>query len=192
MVTQMVIICISVFWSGGNRSGMLMLTIPLIRSDPHSDKGNTCRLAIQRLQFNVKRNKAQACKEKTYTTLQENITYATVGETTTTNTVTVLLLFFFIFIVFHVGYVMSTEPECTDEMVFRQARPTSPADTLYPTCFSIVHMGKNVYYSYLITTLFTPIRVALWVGKIFPRAHLLRLPILRGSMLSVCFPPPPS
>ncbi|KAH3825194.1 hypothetical protein DPMN_127067 [Dreissena polymorpha] len=45
-------------------SGMLMLTIPLIRSDPHSDKGNTCRLAVQGLQFNVKRNKAQACKEK--------------------------------------------------------------------------------------------------------------------------------
>lgn len=95
MVTQMVIICISVFWSGGNRSGMLVLTIHLIRSDPHSDKGNTCRLAIQRLQFNVKRNKAQACKEKTYTTLQENITYATVGETTTTNTVTILFFFFF-------------------------------------------------------------------------------------------------
>jgi hypothetical protein len=96
VVTQMVIICISAFCSGGNRSGMLMLTIPLIRSDPHSDKGNTCRLAIQGLQFNVKRNKAQACKEKTYTTLQENITYATVGETTTTNTVTILFLFLFL------------------------------------------------------------------------------------------------
>ncbi|KAH3855192.1 hypothetical protein DPMN_097756 [Dreissena polymorpha] len=75
---------------------MLMLTIPLIRSDPHSDKGNTCRLAIHGLQFNVKRNKAQACKEKTYTTLQEHIAYATVGETTTTNTVTILFLFLFL------------------------------------------------------------------------------------------------
>ncbi|KAH3748123.1 hypothetical protein DPMN_182560 [Dreissena polymorpha] len=81
---------------------MLMLTIPLIRSDPHSDKSNTCRLAMQGIQFNVKRNKAQACKEKTYTTLQENITYATVGETKTTNTVTILFLFLSCW-VFHVN-----------------------------------------------------------------------------------------
>jgi len=43
--------------------------------------------------------------------------------------------------------------------------PSSPADTHYPTCFSLVHLGKkNVYLSYLITTLFTTTGVARWVN----------------------------
>ena len=138
VVTQMVIICISAFCSGGNRSGMLMLTIPLIRSDPHSDKGNTCRLAIQRLQFNVKRNKAQACKEKNlhYTTRKHHLRYSRGNNN---NKYRHHSLFIFIFVMLGMSCQRSQSARARD---ISSGAPSGPADTLYSTCLSLVHMGK--------------------------------------------------